>query len=178
MQHEITAYNELRKTQGYKAAQLFASTYITSLNLPTPAERGRVWDQFKAEEREESQGNKKKEATAKRKTQREARKNKASIKSVCASILNNRTTLGFIQLSPSESQFLTDISTKRKLTEKQAKWLRDLAVKTNVAINGEITIRESKSTQVSCGHEDLGSLGYRHGDTVKCPHCGAMAEVW
>jgi rubrerythrin len=35
--------------------------------------------------------------------------------------------------------------------------------------------RYSKS---KCTHDDLGSLGYRHGTTVKCPHCGQMAEVW
>lgn len=29
-----------------------------------------------------------------------------------------------------------------------------------------------------CEHEDLGSLGYRHGDTVSCPHCGERAQVW
>jgi hypothetical protein len=35
--------------------------------------------------------------------------------------------------------------------------------------------RYSKS---KCTHDDLGSLGYRHGTTVKCPHFGQMAEVW
>lgn len=30
----------------------------------------------------------------------------------------------------------------------------------------------------SCQHEDLGSLGYKHGDTVICPFCGKLAEVW
>lgn len=29
-----------------------------------------------------------------------------------------------------------------------------------------------------CEHEDLGSMGYKHGETVKCPNCGKMAEVW
>lgn len=29
-----------------------------------------------------------------------------------------------------------------------------------------------------CEHEDLGSMGYTHGDVVKCPYCGAQAEVW
>lgn len=29
-----------------------------------------------------------------------------------------------------------------------------------------------------CEHQDLGSLGYRHGDVVNCPFCGERAEVW
>lgn len=29
-----------------------------------------------------------------------------------------------------------------------------------------------------CEHEDLGSLGYKHGDVVSCPFCGKRAEVW
>jgi len=29
-----------------------------------------------------------------------------------------------------------------------------------------------------CDHPDLGSLGYAHGSIVKCPYCGAQAEVW
>jgi hypothetical protein len=35
-----------------------------------------------------------------------------------------------------------------------------------------------KNRNAKCQHEDLGSLGYRHGDRVKCPHCGEMAVVW
>jgi hypothetical protein len=38
------------------------------------------------------------------------------------------------------------------------------------------TSRQSDSE--SCQHEDLGSLGYTHGSTVKCPNCGKLAEVW
>lgn len=29
-----------------------------------------------------------------------------------------------------------------------------------------------------CEHDDLGSLGFQHGSTVKCPQCGKIAEVW
>ena len=29
-----------------------------------------------------------------------------------------------------------------------------------------------------CDHADLGSMGYEHGKTVKCPHCGQVAVVW
>ncbi len=31
---------------------------------------------------------------------------------------------------------------------------------------------------LDCDHGDLGSLGYKHGEVVKCPHCGKPAEVW
>lgn len=29
-----------------------------------------------------------------------------------------------------------------------------------------------------CDHDDLGSLGYKHGETIICPFCGQMVEVW
>jgi len=35
-----------------------------------------------------------------------------------------------------------------------------------------------KNKKVKCQHEDLGSLGYKHGERVKCPHCGNMTTVW
>ena len=30
----------------------------------------------------------------------------------------------------------------------------------------------------NCEHEDLGSMGYKHGSIVKCPFCEKMAVVW
>lgn len=36
----------------------------------------------------------------------------------------------------------------------------------------------SLDTESGCDHEDLGSLGHRHGDIVECPYCKKMAEVW
>jgi hypothetical protein len=44
-----------------------------------------------------------------------------------------------------------------------------------------VALREPRNQEVDiggCDHEDLGSLGYIHGSTVKCPFCGNMAEVW
>jgi hypothetical protein len=38
-------------------------------------------------------------------------------------------------------------------------------------------VKTRKST-ARCEHEDLASLGYTHGSTVKCPHCGQAAQVW
>ncbi len=114
---------------------------------------------------------------AKEKAVKKAKKNNtASIKKTCESILELR--LRFI-LSANECKFLNDIKTKRKLTFKQAKWLSALARERSVEIKGEFALKETKiKGLVNCQHEDLGSLGYRHGDTVKCPHCGKMAEVW
>jgi hypothetical protein len=43
------------------------------------------------------------------------------------------------------------------------------------AIEKKAIKSENKS---HCEHEDLGSLGYKHGTIVKCPNCGEMAEVW
>lgn len=40
---------------------------------------------------------------------------------------------------------------------------------------------KSKSRSINknhCEHGDLGSSGYAHGSTVRCPHCGQLAEVW
>lgn len=37
---------------------------------------------------------------------------------------------------------------------------------------------KNQKSKIRCEHEDLGSLGYRHGDRVKCPDCGEMCEVW
>lgn len=38
--------------------------------------------------------------------------------------------------------------------------------------------KKNRKKAVKCDHQDLGSLGYRHGDRVKCPFCGKMCEVW
>jgi DNA-directed RNA polymerase subunit M/transcription elongation factor TFIIS len=35
-----------------------------------------------------------------------------------------------------------------------------------------------KRKSVKCEHDDLGSLGYKHGERVQCPRCGQMTEVW
>lgn len=39
-------------------------------------------------------------------------------------------------------------------------------------------VEKYKSRKSVCDHADLGSLGYRHGDRVRCPMCGEMCEVW
>lgn len=38
--------------------------------------------------------------------------------------------------------------------------------------------RRSRKSNSVCEHEDLGSLGYKHGETISCPHCGKKAVVW
>lgn len=39
-------------------------------------------------------------------------------------------------------------------------------------------VENYKNRKTVCNHEDLGSFGYKHGDKVKCPHCGKTCEVW
>jgi hypothetical protein len=46
------------------------------------------------------------------------------------------------------------------------------------AIEAKKVSKSKKDQLESCKHEDLGSLGYRHGERVKCPFCGKMCEVW
>lgn len=38
--------------------------------------------------------------------------------------------------------------------------------------------RKASAAQGKCEHEDLGSLGYKHGTFVRCPNCGQTVEVW
>lgn len=46
------------------------------------------------------------------------------------------------------------------------------------AASHEKAAAKYKKKNYKCEHEDLGSLGYVHGETVKCPHCGQLAVVW
>ena len=82
-------------------------------------------------------------------------------------------------ISDKELKFVTDIQRKRTLTEKQAKWLCKIAAKKGIKIDLScIKIKQSKINVQHCEHEDLGSLGYTHGETVICPFCGQKAIVW
>jgi len=77
-----------------------------------------------------------------------------------------------------DSRFIKDIAAKSKLTSKQHNYLCKVAAKSGYSMP-EKTIRKKKINQISkCDHQDLGSLGFTHGDTVKCPFCGKMAVVW
>lgn len=80
-------------------------------------------------------------------------------------------------LNARECQFLESIKNKRTLTEKQNKWLLDIAKATDVS-GPTIEVKPSKNSRIDCDHGDLGSLGYMHGSIVKCPGCGSMVEVW
>lgn len=171
-QEQVNNYNEIRSNNSLAAADQFASSIISSMNLKTPAERGQLWSEFKSESKAEKQADEKAKAAKLRKAKSLAKKNKVSIKKTCEAILLA------LSLSDYERKFLNDIKTKRKLTAKQESWLRSLAQKNSVKIVGNIENRASKSTVTHCSHEDLGSLGYAHGTTVKCPNCGSLAEVW
>ena len=154
-------YAEIKK-QDEKAAQVFAGDYVSSLNLATPAERGQVWAELKSSEY----------VVSEKPTKKPTKKVFESIGQTCKQI-----SLYVFNLSASERKFINDIKTKRKLTIRQSGWLKDIAARCNIEIQKEFNIKESKSHH-HCNHEDLGSLGYKHGETVKCPHCGKMAEVW
>jgi hypothetical protein len=106
-----------------------------------------------------------------KKREREARKNKRTIKIVVDELLATRRTSSF------EDKFLNNIKNKRKLTSKQGKWLNDICFKLGVTI-ADFEEKSSSNAVHNCQHEDLGSLGYKHGTTVKCPFCGKLAEVW
>lgn len=75
-----------------------------------------------------------------------------------------------------DKRFLEDIANKKALTSKQHNYLCKVALKFNYHMP-EKKIRIT-ATETICEHHDLGSLGYTHGDTVECPFCGKMAEVW
>ncbi len=164
--NQIGKYNDLRLSDSQTSADTYAQTIISEMNLKTPLERGHIWDEFKQQMNQENIDSKKDAAKAKR----QAKKGKISIKKVCVKLLE-------MNLSSSERGFISDISNKRKLTVKQEGWFLDIAKSKNVE-TGTVERKKSKSIVNNCQHEDLGSLGYTHGTTVKCPHCGNMAEVW
>jgi len=165
-QEQIAKYNEIRATSGDKVAQETLRAEMDSLGFNS-TERMHAWDALKAASYAEAKAAVKAEKSAKRAIAAA----KPSINKTCVAVL------AYPSLSAYECKFLSDIKTKRKLTEKQESWLRALAEKAKVQINGEFEVKESASF-VACEHEDLGSLGYAHGSVVKCPHCGQRAEVW
>lgn len=105
-----------------------------------------------------------------------------NIKKVCEQILAKIDENDLTRYR--ELKFLNDIKSKVKLTEKQGKWLRDLAKKENVSCIGNIDYKQNKQPtrkrfmNNDCEHDDLGSLGYKHGTIVNCPFCGKRTEVW
>ena len=169
---QVEKYTELLINNGRGDADKYASGAVSALNLKTPAERGKAWLAFNQVAAEQERLAKKEADKEARKAKREALKGKASIKNVCDSILVKSGVSNF------ERKFLTDIKTKRKLTEKQESFLRALADKNNVEVVGNIENRVSKNNAQNCEHGDLGSLGYVHGSTVVCPYCGKLAVVW
>lgn len=78
------------------------------------------------------------------------------------------------------NRFVDSIAGKSRLTSKQHNYLCKVAKKHGYVM-AEKTVRAQKAAKPQasqCRHEDLGSLGYNHGETVKCPFCGKMARVW
>lgn len=178
-ENHITTYKAIRIAEGTHAAGDYARSVFAELGLTKEQINATGWDQIKRDwnaklEKELAERNAAYEAKkAEEKAAKKAAKaNQASIHATCTTLLKNRL------LSTNERKFLSDIKTKRKLTEKQEKWLRDIAAKVNHQIVGEFQRKAKKIAPAHCQHEDLGSLGYTHGDIVRCPFCGEMAEVW
>ena len=85
----------------------------------------------------------------------------------------------FGDLTNSEKSFIISISGRSTLTTKQKLWLKKISEKVGVSWDYRPTATfHSASSKSSCQHEDLGSLGYKHGTRVKCLHCGSLADVW
>ncbi len=68
-----------------------------------------------------------------------------------------------------KEEFLSLIDKIEKSSDARCKKSHEAATK---------NFKEKTYSSSRCEHEDLGSLGYRHGDTVTCPFCGKRAEVW
>ena len=77
---------------------------------------------------------------------------------------SSERNVGFIR-KESEQEFLALIE---KIEASNAKRCATSHAKTAVA----------RRSSRKCEHSDLGSLGYRHGETVTCPHCGKKAVGW
>jgi len=77
-----------------------------------------------------------------------------------------------------DSRFMKSIANKKRLTNRQHNYLCKVAGKFGYLMTEKKVTARKKSEPSSCSHEDLGSLGYKHGDVVDCPYCGRKAEVW
>lgn len=181
-------YLKIRNEEGTKAAGVYAQSVFKPFGWalednPTNEEYSAAWEAIKRdyevqhraelaaiEERATLKKAEEKKAAA------EKKKSQASIKKTCDALLCKHG----MRLIDREASFLNNIKTKRKLTEKQEKWLRDIAKKFDHEISGDFQRKASSNVQrvSNCQHEDLGSLGYTHGTTVVCPFCGQLAEVW
>lgn len=75
-------------------------------------------------------------------------------------------------------RFIQDVAHKTKLTSKQHNFLSSIAANFGYVMTKKQVRKTTKKEVHYCDHEDLGSMGHRHGDIVKCNSCGNMAEVW
>lgn len=72
------------------------------------------------------------------------------------------------------------------ITEKEEEGFRALVEKINKSDSKKAKYSHEKTrkkarerySKPNCDHGDLGSRGYTHGTTVKCPDCGKLATVW
>lgn len=155
LQDQIKQYNQLRKEKGLDIAQEFAGSIIRKPEISI-AERAILWDKFQEELKKEQQEAQKNDQRIVRKEKQEARKNKASVYKIVSEILSKRYHAGchtFVEFTSNEITFLEDIKHKRKLTSKQASWLRTIAEKAGVKIEKEIDIRLSFYERLDLNNE-------------------------
>ena len=74
---------------------------------------------------------------------------------------------GFIAKSD-EKEFLSLVSKIENTDSTKAKKSHQKSIEKHI----------SRKNIAKCDHSDLSSLGYRHGEKVKCPCCGSSATVW
>ena len=164
-QDHINLFNAMRKKRGLKKTSEHFAPIVKSLGLDMPG-RSKAWGLLTAESKSEPA------------PQKKARKQgKTQIGKISDAIIASQ-----IELSENSLDFLKSIAKKRKLTVKQSAYLKSLAAKAHVVITDEIAISGTKQIVNTyghrCDHSDLGSIGYTHGTTVRCPHCGTMTNVW
>lgn len=151
-------YKNIIINEGIEKANEFGALVVKALDLDYVG-RSKAWDELK-------------EVVPAAK--RIAAANKRTVGKVVKEIIAKKGN----SLNARECQFLDSIKNKRTLTEKQNKWLLDIAKAAGVS-GPTIEVKPSKNSRaIDCDHGDLGSLGYIHGSIVKCPGCGSMVEVW
>ncbi|HNL81437.1 MAG TPA: hypothetical protein PKL69_13970, partial [Agitococcus sp.] len=143
-QEQVERYNAIRLAEGDKKAQEVLKSEMDDLGFNS-TERMHAWDALKAQSYQEQ-----KDAVAAEKAAKKAEKAaKPSIKQIAEAVIAK----SFL-FNQREQQFLNDIKTKRKLTEKQESWLRTLAEKADIEIIGDFDNRKSKYENTNISFED------------------------
>lgn len=138
-------YEKIASSSGKAEADKYASEIIAGMGLTTPAERGSAWEAIRKSYSEASKAQEEEAQKADRKAKREAAKNRRTPSKVVSEILGS----GRISLSRRESEFLDSIKSKRVLSEKQAKWLDDLAGRASVEGLKDVKLKSAPKRSMS-----------------------------